>query len=207
MQPGGVSTEIVEPTSVVTSAMVDDLINSLPPSDILLAMGSIPPGAGEDVYGRCAGRTKPSTAIIDTNSMTKLQHFCDADFEGSVILKCNVGEILSIAAAGEGVELDDACIKTVFDVSPKITAILLTDGANPAHLAQRGENVTKLALPDIAGRVKNPIGAGDATAAGVAWGLAKGKTIEESFKLGLRVGAASCLEEGCIGINVSFMNE
>ena len=192
VQPEGISTEIVEPTSPVTDALLDSFLSSLQPTDFLVMMGSIPPNAGDDIYGRCVSKSRPTIAIIDTTSRLMLSHVCtSAAHDTQVILKCNVDELLSMTDSPTDL---NSTIDLIMKTSPKLTAILLTNGPNPAVCAIRDQPMATIPLPKISGRVKNPIGAGDAVAAGVAFKLAQNdESILDAFTFALRVGAAACL--------------
>lgn len=65
--------------------------------------------------------------------------------------------------------------------------VVITDGAGPVWLTSEKE--THRLEPPKAERVVNPIGCGDALAAGIAWGARQGRGIVESVEIGLSAAA------------------
>ena len=74
----------------------------------------------------------------------------------------------------------------------KIPLILLTLGGDGALISWQGELYRGILPKGLA--IKNPIGSGDSTVAGIATGLARKMPIQDILKLGLACGTANALE-------------
>jgi 1-phosphofructokinase family hexose kinase len=70
---------------------------------------------------------------------------------------------------------------------------LVSMGRAGAVLGHRDGRLFRLSPPAI--EVENPIGAGDALAAGMLWGVARGDEATEAARFGIACAAASCLTE------------
>jgi len=132
---------------------------------------------------------------------------------GTVILKVNARELCKLAGAAEaavGAAVDPAVQRaaaaSLLATASSSAYIATTDGPHPAFLFSAGSGRSwQLPLPALSFPVRNPIGAGDAVAAGTInflCGLVDAGGSEDrehgderalaAFRWGLACGAASC---------------
>ena len=144
------------------------------PGDLWALCGSLPPGAPADFYADLvtAVQARGAAAILDT-SETALRLGLAARPAG---IKPNSEE--AAQALGQAVSSDEehvAAVRRLADLlapaTPPAPVVCLTRGARGLLLAAGGELVMA-EPPPVAAR--SPVGAGDATLAGLLWALADG---------------------------------
>jgi fructose-1-phosphate kinase PfkB-like protein len=166
----------------------------------LVLAGSMPPDGPPDFYSKCVSialSIRPNLACIVDAKGESLLLACQ---ERPLLIKPNLAELqATLTAAGCGnlslEESDDAAIfagmKRLLAVSGAPQWILVTRGPRPVLLAGVDGCFT-LSVPTLsADDLINPIGSGDATAAGIAMGIERGYTVLEAARLGVACGVAN----------------
>lgn len=190
----GQYTKINEPGARVTeenlralSALIAELAR---PGDIWAFCGSLPPGAPADAYATFVAQAKAQGAqvLLDTSG-APLQLGIGGQPYG---IKPNTEE--AAEALGKPVEGDEGHLAAARDLAASgIPVVCLTRGAAGLVLAWRGDLVT--AQPPKV-RAASPVGAGDATLAGIIWALSDDCNEEEAARRAVACGAAAAMQEG-----------
>jgi 1-phosphofructokinase len=196
----GVYTKINEPGPTVNAehlaalyALVDELAA---PGDLWALCGSLPPGAPADFYADLvtAVQALGAAAILDT-SETALRLGLAARPAG---IKPNSEE--AAQALGQSVASDEEhviAVRRLCDLlapaTPPAPVVCLTRGARGLLLAAGGELVMA-EPPPVAAR--SPVGAGDATLAGLLWALSEGCDATETARRAVACGTAAAMQEG-----------
>ncbi|TNE63100.1 MAG: 1-phosphofructokinase family hexose kinase [Alphaproteobacteria bacterium] len=165
--------------------------DELAEGDILVASGSLPPGAPTDFYARAAlvAHTAGARFILDTAG--------DA-------LKAALGAGVSLVKPNLR-ELQDLTGETLVDEASQLAACraLVADGKTEAVALSLGADGALLVTADGAWRARGPdekvasaVGAGDSFVAGLAWALADGKSMDEALRAGMAAGTAAVLTPG-----------
>jgi 1-phosphofructokinase family hexose kinase len=198
IEDGGRVTVINEPGPAVTAtewaALERAVAEGLRGAAVLVCSGSIPPGAPPDAFGRLvtAAHAAGVRALVDTSSV----QLGSALAAGPDVATPNLAEAEALlgGGAGEGVEVaGDTAKGRALDAADGLVrlgarAAVVTAGAAGAAIV--GEEVRSW-LPAPAVLVRNPIGAGDAFAAGLAVGLARGESLADATALAVATGSAS----------------
>jgi len=196
----GVYTKINEPGPTVGHehlAALHALVAELAaPGDLWALCGSLPPGAPADLYADLvtALQARGAAAILDT-SETALRLGLAARPAG---IKPNSEE--AAQALGQSVSSDAehvAAVRRLVDLlapaAPPAPIVCLTRGARGLVLAAGGELVFA-SPPPVAAR--SPVGAGDATLAGLLWALSDGCDASEIARRAVACGTATAMQEG-----------
>jgi 1-phosphofructokinase family hexose kinase len=174
---------------------VDRVREQVRPGDIWVLSGSLPPGVPSDTYARLITLLKAGGArtFLDTSG-DPLRHGCAAR---PYLVKPNLME------AGElmGRKLDSlADMYRAVDLflGQGIEVVALSLGADGLLLATEQQAVS-VRPPCV--QVRNPVGAGDALLAGIAYALAssgeaEGPTLEQMARWGVAAGTAAAMREG-----------
>ena len=196
----GVYTKINEPGPTISvehiaalHALVDELAS---PGDLWALCGSLPPGAPGDLYADliAAVQARGARAILDT-SETALRLGLAARPAG---IKPNSEE--AAQALDQAVSSDEEHVAAVRGLcellapaTPPAPVVCLTRGARGLLLASGGKLVMA-EPPPVAAR--SPIGAGDATLAGLLWALLDGCDPTEMARRAVACGTATAMQEG-----------
>jgi 6-phosphofructokinase 2 len=159
--------------------------------DFVVASGSVPRGAPDDMYARMAKIAAANGArfVLDTSG-EPLKHALDQG--GIFLVKPSLGELeavtgkrLTLQAVGE------AALDLVRKGSVQYVAVTLgMDGA----LLAGADGVRILPAADVP--VRSAVGAGDAFLGALVWSLAQGGTPLEAFRWGVAGGAAAVMTPG-----------
>lgn len=181
----GGATELIEENGVQSPAVADELLRGIRGlnASVVCGCGSIPSGAGDEVYARLIHSAGSAASVIDASGRP-LRLACEA---GATLVKPNRAEL----AATVGREL-----RTAADVEKAAARlrtwgtewVLVTDGPNDALLL--GETAEWIAPPAV--EVVSPIGAGDALCGRLAAALADGVDVPVAARLGLQAAADHC---------------
>ena len=145
------TTELVEPSGVVTREEMEQLMEQLTPltADALCVMGSMPPGCTEHTYADIFTRVGTSKTLCVIDSTSGLVPLMDAiaSKSASAILKCNAAELCNIAGVKKSssetggtkpeeiVEALSSFLKKFDNARHALNAIAITDGLHPAYFA------------------------------------------------------------------------
>jgi 1-phosphofructokinase family hexose kinase len=158
--------------------------------DTWILSGSLPPGAPADFFAQlvelihvCGAR-----ALLDTSG-EPLRLGCAAR---PYLVKPNADE--AQALVGAPIDGDDSARRAAaFFLDQDIELVALSLGAEGLLLATRGQSVR--ARPPLV-RALNPVGAGDALLAGIAWALEQRLTLSELARWGVASGTAAAMRAG-----------
>lgn len=159
--------------------------------DLIVASGSLPPGAPDDFYGRIAeiARDRGIPMALDVSGpalKAALDH-------GVNLAKPNLRELEGLVGAPlvDQASRIAACRALVSD--RKAQAVALTMGEQGALLVtdKGGWRARPLAVQPV-----SAVGAGDSFLGGMCWALASGHALHEAFRYGAAAGAAAVLSPG-----------
>lgn len=187
----GTATELVEETRPVESKAWDRLLETVDAhlwqAEVLVLSGSLPPESPRDFYARCTrmARVAGVPVVLDTRG----EPLREALGEKPTVVKPNRLELKETVSIN--LDSDDdlrAAIRELIARGPKWAVI--TDGPRDA-IASDGETFWRITPPPI--RAINPIGSGDAFAAGIAIALLREEDLPNACRRGAACGAANAL--------------
>jgi 1-phosphofructokinase family hexose kinase len=162
----------------------------LTPGDIWILSGRLPPGAPTGFFAQLVEliQARGARALLDTSGQP-LRLGCAAR---PYLVKPNADE--AQALSGAPIE-DDAAVRqaATFFLDQGVELVALSLGAEGLLLATRGQSVR--ARPPLV-RALNPVGAGDALLAGIAWALEQGLGLAEMARWGVASGTAAAMRIG-----------
>jgi tagatose 6-phosphate kinase len=197
---GGVATELVQPAEAAPAEAVDALCaraaELVSAAEVVVLSGSLPAACRRDVFAQIARSVAdagvPLVADIRGEELQELLTVAaprPAD-AAPWVLKPNRAELASTLGKplGSAAELEAGIVELLGGAA---LSALISDGASPAWLSGPAQAApSKLEPPAV--DLVNPIGAGDALAAGVALALARGSSPSEAAWWGLCSAGASC---------------
>jgi len=185
----GCVTELVEeaplPAPDEWSALDERLSLFLAESDLMVVAGAPPPGSPEDVYAGFARRARESgvAVLIDARGEALLRALAYSP----VLAKLNDQEL----AATWGRPMDtEGVLREAAQMLIKGGAqwVLVTQGERDAWLLNE-THAWRFTPPAV--DVLNTVGSGDATTAGIAAGLLRGRSMPDAVQLGIACGSAN----------------
>ena len=159
----------------------------------LILSGSLPRGLPANVYASLIdiAAERGIKTIIDTSGPALK---ATLDHGGAFLVKPSLGELEQLV--GRPLRSKDAlhaAARHIVDTGGA-QVLVVSMGHEGALLVQAdGES---LALPAIPVEARSAVGAGDSFVAAMTHGLVTGRTIEDSFRLGIAAGAATVLTPG-----------
>ena len=187
----GTQTELVEESQLVAAADYEELMRIIrrrvEGCRAVVMSGTITPGGPADLYfqGTHLAHAAGAMTLVDAQGAALLE----ALKAKPGLVKPNRSEL----AATVGRELiDEAAVRSAMRELCERGAqrVVVTAGKNPA-LAFDGRSWWKIGAPGI--DAVNPIGSGDAFAAGLVWRLVRGDDLGEACRWGSAAGAANAL--------------
>jgi len=192
--PPGHATELVEEAGPITpgecAVMFETLMALLPRAKMLVLSGSLAGGVGADFYARsCRAANQAGAAVIVDARGRELMGALPMR---PMVAKCNRAELA--ATIGKPID-DEAALRKAMTLLHERGAqwVIVTLGAEGARAHDGG---TYWRIPALRIEAVSAIGSGDAFAAGVAAGIARGQNIAESCRLGAACAAANALIPG-----------
>ncbi len=188
-EEGGTQTEIVEEALPIQAAAVEQMVaafeKDLSKAVFAVFSGTSPPGTPPDLYGRLAllAAQRGVPTIIDAPGQLLLKGVRARP----LLAKPNKKELLAALPEEPGI---DAAMRRLVELGAR--AVLVTTGPGQAHLLTEGE-LYRYQPPQV--EAVNPIGSGDAVAAGVALATLQGKELVEAVRFGIACGTANALTE------------
>jgi 1-phosphofructokinase family hexose kinase len=188
MERGGRTTVFNEPGPRIGvedwEAFEAAVAGSLPGRGVLVCSGSVPPGSPDDAYGRLA-RLAAGPCVVDAGGVTLARAL-----EAAPAVVCpNVVEAEEVVGVGEGDAPPRAVAAAAALVERGARAAVVTADAAGAAVAAGGERFW-IPAPRIAA-VRNPVGAGDVFACGLAAALERGEPVVAAARFGIAAAAAS----------------
>lgn len=187
----GVATELVEETKPAELRAYAELLKVVDANlwrcRVFVLSGSLPPGAPQDFYARCTqlARTAKVPVVLDGRG-EPLRH---ALAEKPTVVKPNRHELAETVDIP--VDTDEGLRSAIRELLARGPAwAVITDGPRDV-IASDGTTFWRITPPKIT--PVNPIGSGDAFAAGMAFAITQGKGLEDACRLGAACGAANAL--------------
>ena len=170
---------------------LEEQIESLArPGDLWAFCGSLPPGAPADLYARLIERVQKSQAqaFLDTSGSALRWGVIARPFS----IKVNTDEAGELLA--QSLEGDLEISRLAGDLLEGATRlVVLTRGAQGLVLAM-GEQKVVAVPPQV--HVRSSVGAGDATLAGLLWGVAEKCDPATLARRAVACGTAAAMQEG-----------
>jgi len=170
---------------------LEEQIESLArPGDLWAFCGSLPPGAPADLYARLIERVQKSQALafLDTSGSALRWGAAARPFS----IKVNTDEAGELLA--QSLEGDLEISRLAGDLLEGATRlVVLTRGAQGLVLAM-GEQKVVAVPPQV--HVRSSVGAGDATLAGLLWGVAEKCDPATLARRAVACGTAAAMQEG-----------
>ena len=159
--------------------------------DFLVASGSLPPGAPDNLYARMANRVPSGTKFVLDTSGAELETALGAG--GLFLVKPSKGELEQLAGRrlASREEIADCARELINHGGAK--RMVVTCGRDGAIMADIGG---AWYLPAVPVQTRSTVGAGDSFLAGMIYGFATGQDPSDCFRFGAACGAASALSPG-----------
>ena len=200
LEAGGRTTVLNEPGPEVGPADWEayerELGAHLAGHGVLVCSGSVPPGSPRDAYGRLVALARAGglPSVVDAGGQT----LAAALAAGADVVTPNLAEadgVLGTGGAGEQVAAaHDARPRAVAAAEALVArgarAAVVTAAAAGAALAVADAASTWMPAP-VVREVRNPVGAGDVLAAGLAAALERGEPLPAALRAGIAAAAAS----------------
>lgn len=172
------------------AAFFDQTRKRVRPGDIWVLSGSLPPGVPLDFYVQLIAlvQARGAKALLDSSG-EPLRLGCTA---GPYLVKPNAVEAEEVTGREIGSKAD-ALGAAEFFLCQGIELVALSLGADGLLLASKQQTVW--ARPPRM-RARNPVGAGDALLAGIAWAMERGLPLEEMARWAVATGTAAAVREG-----------
>jgi 6-phosphofructokinase 2 len=185
----------VVPGGKLTSPEIEScfsMISSLNPAPyIIVASGSLPPGAPENLFARLAviSKQKGIKLIVDTSG--KPLHL--AAQEGVYLLKPNLSELCSLVNKDylQMNEVDEAAKQVIQNGHCEVVVVSM--GPSGAMLVTKDIH-EKIPAPTV--KKLSTVGAGDSMVGGMVWMLEQGKSLLEVVRFGVACGTAATMNTG-----------
>ncbi len=185
----GKSGEILEKGPQITQtekeAFFNEFTKQISAYDIICISGSLPPGLDESFYAEVIRLCKENKKKVIADASEKVLGKIIG--EKPFMIKPNRYE-LSVLMNKEISSQDDVKEALLFMKNKEIELPLITLGKDGA-MAYIGEKFYKFNSPCVA--VKNAVGSGDSSVAGIAVGLSRGMNVVDAIRLGMASGTAN----------------
>jgi len=160
------------------------------PDDLWAFCGSLPPGAPADLYARLIRQVQKAGghAFLDTSGPALREGVLARPFA----IKPNLEEASELL--GRPLPSLDAQQRALRELHASgVSVIALSRGKRGLVLAM-GDGVVEARPPDVSAR--SPIGAGDATLAGLIWAISEACDLQETARRAVACGTAAAMQEG-----------
>ena len=182
-------TEIVEDAESLASAELDAFVaayaEAVAGAALAIVTGSLPKGTSSSIYRDLLGRT-PCPVILDARGPELLA----ALEKRPLVVKPNRPELCQ--TVGRRLDSDGEVIEAMRDLAERGARwVVVSDGEHPLFVLGEGRTL-RIVPPRVS--VVNPIASGDCLAAGLAWALARGRSMLESLRLGVAAASANAAQ-------------
>lgn len=185
----GFSTELLESGPTVskeeTNALLEQFKAFADKSDIICVSGSLPKGADSSLYKDFIkiAKTKNKKIIVDTSGKVMLDIIDEAPF----MIKPNKDELSGLLGFEAKDEADiKKALLTLYDKGIALPIITLGEDGAYAFIDNK---FYRFHSPCV--KVKNAVGSGDSTVAGIAVGISRGLCFKDAIMLGMACGVAN----------------
>lgn len=194
----GVQTEVLGRGPNVSGAELEGFFSQfrrlLPRAKIVTLSGGLPPGVPAGTYGRLIEAAKGhGVAVILDTSGAPLAAGIKA---GPFAVKPNRSELETLVNRRLDGEADLA--RAMSEIAQSgVENVIVSLGAQGALALVQGR-FYRVTVPRI--KAVNPVGSGDATVAGLAWGIYQGLEVQSALALAAACGVSNAMEldTGCI---------
>jgi 1-phosphofructokinase len=172
------------------AALLDRARKRVSPEQVWVLSGSLPPGVPPDFFAQLIDllQARGAKALLDS-SEEPLRLGCAA---GPYLVKPNLAEAEQVT--GQRIDSEAATLHAVeFFLQQGVEWVALSAGADGLLLASK-QQAAWARPPHV--RELNPVGAGDALLAGIAWALKERLRFEEVARWGVAVGTTAARREG-----------
>lgn len=180
----GVTTELVENTSPIGIDAIQEFADAFrehaASADVVVITGSSPPGTPPTFY-RDLLRDTPARCVLDIHGDDLWAALQARPF----VVKPNRDELS--ATLRRDLSSDDDLVSAMRELNGQGAEwVVVTHGPVPVWMTSVSDTI-RVEPPTV--DVVNPIGCGDCMAAGIAWGVAQGKSPTEWLRLGIAAAA------------------
>ncbi|GEQ34318.1 tagatose-6-phosphate kinase [Marinilactibacillus psychrotolerans] len=191
----GKQTEILESGPVISLQEGNQFLKHfeqlIQQASIVSFSGSLPLGLPKNFYAEMIKicNSKNKDVLLDCSG-EGLKRILNGS-EKPLLIKPNIEELSSVL--GRKIMNDLAAIKAAL-MSPLFSDIewIVVSMGSQGAVAKHKDIFYKVVIPKV--EVKNPVGSGDATVAGLAFGLSEGKSDEEILKMANALGILNAQE-------------
>jgi 1-phosphofructokinase len=172
------------------SALEEQIDRIAQPGDLWAFCGSLPPGAPTDLYARLIRQVQESQglAFLDTSGAALRLGMSARPFA----IKINTEEVLEVLHGRRKADLDLASVASGLQEGAT-RLVVLTRGAQGLVLALEDERLVAVP-PGVEAR--SSVGAGDATLAGLLWGVSENCESAMLARRAVACGTAAAMQEG-----------
>lgn len=191
----GKQTEILESGPVISlqegKQFLKHFEQLIQQASVVSFSGSLPLGLPKNFYAEmikiCNSKNKDILLDCSGEGLKRILN----GSEKPLLIKPNIEELSSVL--GRKIMNDLAAIKAAL-MSPLFSDIewIVVSMGSQGAFAKHKDTFYKVVIPEV--EVKNPVGSGDATVAGLAFGLSEGKSDEEILKIGNALGILNAQE-------------
>ncbi len=185
----------VMPGPTLTQQECDSFLQTVaqlsPAPEILVASGSLPPGAPDSFYADLAKLSKQLGCkfVVDASGPSLVK----AVEAGVFLIKPNLKELAVLTGKEEVTHEDQEAVAMQLVESGKCQIVVVSLGARGAMLASRA-GIEYASPPTVV--VKSTVGAGDSMVAGMVLALKKGMNHLEMLRYGVACGTATTMNPG-----------
>ncbi|WP_297431326.1 1-phosphofructokinase family hexose kinase [uncultured Cetobacterium sp.] len=200
----GTQTEILEPGEKVSSNSIDKFLeffkNNFERFEIICISGSAPQGVQNDIYKVLCEIASSKKVILDTSGKFLLK-----GIEGNpYLIKPNKEELEGML--GRELLTFSDLLEGAKEIKNKgCKNLLVSLGKDGAIFINEKNDIYRVNIPKV--EIKNPVGSGDSTIAGFAYGLNKKKPIEETLKLAMACGISNAMMDETGKIDLEIVKE
>ena len=191
LDANGASTEFLEPGREVTAAdvaAVEDKVRELAGrSDVVTIDGSVPAGAGDNVYARLIGivREAGKPVILDTSGKLLTESLCARP----TMIKPNTDEIAAIL--GRKPSSLDEIVAAAREVREQHGVEIVVSLGGDGAIMSCADGEFRGVAPKI--EVVNTVGSGDTLVGAFAVATARGLSLPERLRYAMACASANCL--------------
>jgi tagatose 6-phosphate kinase len=150
-------------------------------ASVVVIAGSLPAGTPSTFYRELMERT-PAPAVLDFRG----EGLLDTLDLRPLVVKPNREELAQ--TVGRPLDSDERLVEAMRSLNGRGAQwVVVTQGAGPVWITSSTKTY-RLEPPPV-DKVVNPIGSGDALAAGIAWGIRDGRTLVDAVRIGIAAAA------------------
>lgn len=203
LHDNGNQTEILEDSEAIESiyeeVFLDELEEKMDGKNIITCSGSLPIGVSDNFYTDIVDKSNDlgKKIIVDTSGRQLEKVILNE--KKAFAIKPNIDEIRDLLIKNDkdfnkdtiinSNNISDILSNKIFD---GIELILLSAGKDGGYFKYKND-VFKIRIPRV--KALNPVGSGDSTVAGLAYGLSEGRSINESIKIAMTCGILNAMQE------------